>query len=124
MGLAVVSCCAVVVLHSIMVADWSPFDNALAFSSAVRTPPGVMASHQSVAVMNPRRMNRAFSSNLKGEVLISPSSMVVMTEVMASFFPTLWIWASECLQDRSDCALPSSVLPRIRTTAAAVLRMY
>ena len=88
-GLAIDACSASVVLHSTLVVDWSPFDNALAFSSAVCSPSGVMASHQSVAVMKPRRMKRAFSSNLRGEALCSPSSIVVMTAVMASSFPTL-----------------------------------
>ena len=101
-GLAIVARCAWVVLHSVVVVDCSAFDKALAFSSAVSSPLGVIASHQSVAVMNPRRMKRAFSSNLKGEALFSPSSIVVMTAVMASVFPTLWIWASECLHDRSN----------------------
>ena len=96
-----------------------PFGLCLTTGSSLSWQPFLLCFSEwdSVAVGVPSALS--FDSVCIAATLSSCASVVVvMIAVMASFFPTLWIWASECLQDRSDCALLSSVLPRIRTTAA------
>ena len=78
-----------------------PFGLCLTTGSSLSWQPFLLCFSEwdSVAVGVPSALS--FDSVCIAATLSSCASVVVvMIAVMASFFPTLWIWASECLQDR------------------------